>query len=97
MIKITNIDDLCFARTIVTMKAYVDSRYKQYDNLRRGRNIQERLAKQLRREANVPEGACGFEKLKTFQEHLGANGDKIIVVNYVSCAFISQGNVDGYV
>ena len=97
MIKITNSDDLCCARTIVTMKAYVDGTYKQYDNLRRGRNIQERLAKQLRREANVPEGACGFEKLKNFQEYLGPNGYKIIVINYVSCAFISQGNVDGYV
>ena len=41
-------DDLCCARAIVTMKEYVDGDPdKQYDNLRRGRPIQERLAKQL--------------------------------------------------
>ena len=96
MIKITNSDDLCCARAIVTMKAYVDGTYKQYDILRRGRNIQERLAKQLHREANVPEGACGFEELKNFQEYLGPKGYKIIVVDYVSCACIFQGNVDEY-
>ena len=96
MIKITNSDDLCCARAIVTMKAYVDGTYKQYDILRRGRNIQERLAKQLHREANVPEGACGFEELKNFQEYLGPKGYKIILVDYVSCACIFQGNVDEY-
>ena len=48
MIKITNSNELCCTRTIVTMKAYVDGDLdKQYDNLRRGRPIQERLAKQL--------------------------------------------------
>ena len=78
------------------MKAYVDGTYKQYDNLRRGRNIQERLAKQLHREANVPEGACGFEELKNFHEYLGPKGCKIIVADYVSCACIFQGNVDEY-
>ena len=48
MIKITNKDDLCCARAIVMMKAYVDGDpQKQYNNLRRGRPIQEQLAKQL--------------------------------------------------
>ena len=47
MIKITNSDDLRCACAIVTMKEYVDGTYKQYDNLRRETNIQERLAKQL--------------------------------------------------
>ena len=77
MIKITNSDDLCCARAIVTMKAYVDGTYKQYDNLRRGRNIQERLAKQLHREANVPEGACGFEELKNFTSTSDQKGGKL--------------------
>ena len=96
MIKITNSDDLRCGCAIVTMKAYVDGTYKQYDNLRRGKNIKERVAKQLHREANVPEVACGFEELKKFQEYLGPKGYKIIVVDYVSCACMFQGNVDEY-
>ena len=68
MIKITNKDDLCFARAIVTMKAYVDGDpQKQYDNLRRGRPIQERLAKKLHRDAEVPEGPWGYEELEKFK------------------------------
>ena len=68
MIKITNLDDLCFARAIVTMKAYVDGDpQKQYDNLRRGRPFQERLAKKLHRDAEVPEGPCGYEELEKFK------------------------------
>ena len=97
MIKITNKDELCCARAIVTMKEYVDGDpNKQYDNLRRGRPIQERLAKQLHREARIPEGRCGYEELEKFQAFLGPQGYKIIVVDYVSCACIFQGNVDKY-
>ena len=97
MIKITNKVDLCCARAIVTMKEYVDGDpQKQYDNLRRGRPIQARLAKQLHRDANVPEGPCGYEKLEKFQAFLGPKGYKIIVVDYVSCAIPFKGNVDEY-
>ena len=46
MITIKNQDELCCARAIFTAKEYVDGDPdKQYDNLRRGRPIQERLAK----------------------------------------------------
>ena len=97
MIKITNKVDLCCARAIVTMKEYVDGDpQKQYDNLRRGRPIQARLAKQLHRDANVPEGPSGYEKLEKFQAFLGPKGYKIIVVDYVSCAIPFKGNVDEY-
>ena len=97
MIEVNNTDELCCACTIVTMKEYVDGDPdKQYDNLRRGKPIQERLAKQLHREAVVLEGPCGYEELKTFQTFLGRQGYKIIVVDYVSCARIFQGNVDEY-
>ena len=97
MIKIDNSDELCCARAIVTMKEYADGDPdKQYVNLRRGRPIQERLAKQLHREAGVPERPCGYEQLEKFQTFLGRQGCKIIVVGYVSCARIFQGNVDEY-
>lgn len=97
MFNFTNKDELCCARTIVTMKEYVDGDpNKKYDNLRRGRPIQERLAKQLHREAGVPEGRCGYVELETFQSFLGPQGYKIIVGDYVSCACIFQGNVDKY-
>ena len=79
------------------MKEYVDGDpQKQYRNLRDGRPIQERLAKQLHQEAGVPEGPCGYEELEKFQTFLGPQGYKIIVVDYVSCACIFQGNVDQY-
>ena len=97
MIKIKNTDDLCCAGAIVTMKEYVDGDPdKQYDNLRRGRPIQERLAKQLQQDAGVPEDPCGYEELEKFQAFLGPQGYKIIVVDYVSCACIFQGKVDQY-
>lgn len=97
MIKITNKDELCCARAIITMKAYVDGDPdKQYDNLRRGRPIQERLAKQLHRDAEVPEGPCGYEELEKFQALLGPQGYKIIVIDYISSAILFRGNVNNY-
>ena len=97
MIKIKNTDDLCCTRALVTMQEYVDGDPdKQYRNLRDGRPIQERLAKQLHQDAIVPEGPCGYEELEKFQAFLGPQGYKIILVDYVSCACIFQGNVDQY-
>ena len=72
VIKIKNDDELCCARAIVTMKAYCDfgSRHAEYDSLRRGRPIQERQARDLHRQAGVPEGPCGLPELEAFQRHL---------------------------
>ena len=72
VIKIKNDDDLCCARAIVTMKAYCDfgSQHTEYVSLRRGRPVQERQAKALHRDANVPEGPCGLTELDAFQRHL---------------------------
>ena len=46
VVKIKNDDELCYARAIVTMKAYCDhgSRHPKYDSLRRGRPLQKRQA-----------------------------------------------------
>lgn len=55
------------------MKERVDKGF-QFNNLRNGRPIKERLTKQLHQEAGVPEGPCGFEELTQFQEFLGLQG-----------------------
>ena len=53
------------------MKEYVDGDpNKQYKNLTDGRPIQQKLAKQLHRDADVPEGPCGYEELEKFQMYL---------------------------
>lgn len=97
VIQINNSDQLCCARALVTMKEYVDGDPdKQYRNLRDGRPIQERLAKQLHQDAGVPEGPCGIPELEKFQAFLGPQGYKITVVDYVSCACIFQGQVECY-
>ena len=72
VIKIKNEDELCCARAIVTMKAYCDfgSRHAEYDSLRRGLPIQERQARDLHRQAGVPEGPCGLPELEAFQRYL---------------------------
>ena len=73
-VTIKNRDALCCARAIVTMKALVNAngntRDRHYKNLKEGRPVQERLAKELHRLAGVPEGACGISELQKFQEVL---------------------------
>ena len=57
-------------------------------NLKRGRPIQERWARLLHQEANVPEGPCGFEELEKFQEHLGPQAYQLIVVEPSKCLIV---------
>ena len=60
----------------------------QYQNLRKGKLIQERLARRLHQEAGVPEGPCGFEELQAFQDHLGPQGYQLIVVEPSKCLIV---------
>ena len=68
-------DDMCCARAIVTMKAYVDEKsgvfpevaYKTLKDPRRKTGAQARLARRLLQEAGVAEGVCGVEELARFQ------------------------------
>ena len=78
LITIRNTDELCAACTIVTLKARIDGD-AHFDNLKRGLPIQTRLAKQLHREANVPEQPCGRPELAKFQETLGQDYQLIAV------------------
>ena len=67
-----NDDQLCCARAIVTMKVYLDEGHEglNYKNVRKGRPIKEKMAKELHQKANVPEGPCGLNELQQFQDAL---------------------------
>ena len=45
--------------------------FRDWDNLKRGRPVQQRLAQELHREAGVAEGPCGLPELRQFQQALG--------------------------
>ena len=78
IITIRNKDDLCCARAIVTLKARINQD-AQYRNLRDGYPIQERLARALHRDAQVPEQACGPLELNAFQAVLGPDYQLMVV------------------
>ena len=65
LVLINNNDELCCARALVTMKAYVDMKAKDntYRNLKDGHAIQTARAQALHRDAGVVLGACGFEEI----------------------------------
>lgn len=69
IIPIKNHDELCCARALVTAKARVD-KHPSYENIRKGNRMQQVLAYDLHRQAGVPEGDCGYEELKKFQDYL---------------------------
>ena len=76
VIIIKNKDDLCFARALVSTKAYVDQD-PQYENISQGRGRQGHLAYMLHQETGVPEGPCGLPEIQRIQEHLGPQGYQI--------------------
>ena len=85
IIRIQNDDDLCCARTKVTMKALTDaqgdSRDPDYVNLRKGRPIQGRKACELHALAGVPEGPCGIPELTKFQAVLSNHQIKVLSID----------------
>ena len=83
IVQIQNNDDLCCARAIVTMKALADTdaQHPDYKNLRKGRPIQEKRAKELHRLADVPEGPCGIQELNKFQTALPGYQLKVLSVD----------------
>ena len=78
IIPIKNDDQLCCARAIITMKAHchrqegVDE-HRNWENLKSGQPVQEKLAKELHQQAGVPEGPCGIPELQQFQQALGSD------------------------
>ena len=83
VIQINNNDALCCARAIVTMKSLADEGQQglHYKNLRQGRPIQTKRAKELHRQAGVPEGPCGLQELEEFQKALPDYQIKVLSVD----------------
>ena len=94
-VTIKNRDELCCARAIVTMKALVDAngnaRDHRYHNLKQGRPVQERLAKELHRLAGVPEGPCGISELQKFQAVLPGYQIKVMSIDHYDGCNSSSG------
>ena len=59
-----------------------------YQDLRRGRPIQECWARFLHQEAGVPEGPWGFEELQKFRDYLGPQGYQLIMVEPSKCLIV---------
>ena len=83
VIQIKNKDELCCARAIVTMRAWIDegNRGLNYQNISKGYPIQTRLAKELHQKAGVPEGPCGLRELQKFQDVLPGYQIKVLSVD----------------
>ena len=71
VVQIQNKDQLFAARAIVTMKVRVDED-PEYRTIMQGRWRQGFLAKQLHREAGVPEGPCCRDEFAQLQRHVAS-------------------------
>ena len=59
----------------------------------RGKNLQQlKEAKKLHQQAGVPKGPCGLEEVKQFQDYVGPQGYRIIVVDAVRGGVIFKGD-----
>ena len=96
IITIKNSDQLCCARAIVTMKAHchkdegVDG-FRQWENLKRGRPVQEHQAKELHQQAGVPEGPCDVTQLHQFQQALGPTYQLLVMIRLKPFYLIFKG------
>ena len=95
--RIKNKDDLCCARAIVTMREFAkreQGEHHTFENILQDRckNSQQlKEAKKLLAEADVPEGPCGLEDIDKFQNYLGPQGYRIIVVDECKGGVIFKG------
>ena len=95
--EIKNKDELCCARAIVTMREYTKRQggeHNIFENIKKdwGKNSQQlKEAKRLHEEAGVGEGPCGLEEIQKFQDCLGPQGFRIIVVDAVRGGVIFKG------
>ena len=84
-VTIQNKDQLCCARAIVTVKALADAngntKDQDYHNLKQGRPVQERKAKEFHRLTDVPEGPCGIPELQKFQAALPGYPIKVMSID----------------
>ena len=96
IVTIKNNDELCCARAIITMKAHchkeegVDA-LRLWDSLKKGYPVQQRLAQELHRQAGVPEGPCGIEELRQFQQALGTQYQLLVMTRIKPFFLIFKG------
>ena len=79
-IRITNNDQLCCARALVTAKARVDQ-HPKYHSIRQGTKLQKEMALLLHHEANVPFGPCSYDALTAFSQAPSLRGYQILLVD----------------
>lgn len=95
--QISNTDNLCCARALVVMREYARRQAKEpntFENIRqdRGKKSQQlKEARKLHEEAKVPEGLCGLSEVDQFQEYLGPQGFRIIVLDAARGGVIYKG------
>ncbi|CAH3195966.1 unnamed protein product, partial [Porites evermanni] len=96
IIPIRNRDALCCARAIVTMRAHchkdqgVDG-FRDWDNLKRGRPVQQRQAQVLHQQAGVAEGPCGLPEPRQFQQALGPHYQLLVMTRMKPFFLIFKG------
>ena len=96
IVTIRNRDALCCARAIVTMRAHchkdqgVDG-FRDWDNLKRGRPVQQRQAQALHQQAGVAEGPCGIPELRQFQHALGSQYQLLVMTRMKPFFLIFKG------
>lgn len=96
IITIRNKDQLCCSRALVTMRAHCHRQEgaienNRYLNMRTGCPVQEKEAKDLHRLAGVPEGPCGLEELKKFQEALSPHYQLLVMCRLKPFFLIFKG------
>ena len=84
IISINNNDQLCCARSIVTMIAHAhkddsNDAYQDYRNIIQGRKLQEQKAIELHELAEVQQGPCGLEELEKFRQYLKSRYQLIVL------------------
>ena len=96
--EIKNKDSPCCARAILVMREYAKRQAGEHDTFEnihkdREKNSQHlKEAKRLHDEADVAEGLCGLEEIEKFQDYLGPQGYRIIVVDACRGRVIFKGD-----
>ena len=65
--------------------------HRNWENTKRGLPIQQRLARELHEQAGVPEGPCGIQQLKQFQEALGPEYQLVVMTRIKPFFLIFKG------
>ena len=65
--------------------------FRDWDNLKRGRPVQQRQAQELHREAGVAEGPCGLPELRQFQQVLGSHYQLLVMTRMKPFFLIFKG------